>query len=58
MKKKLAILLATAAMLVSLGACARPYYAGPPPAPGAYWVPGHYVTGPYGGQHWVPGHYQ
>jgi hypothetical protein len=57
MRKKLAILIMTATAFLSLAACARPYYAGPP-APGAYWVPGHYVTGPYGGQHFVPGHWQ
>jgi hypothetical protein len=57
MRKKLAIVIMTATAFLSLAACARPYYAGPP-APGAYWVPGHYVTGPYGGQHFVPGHWQ
>lgn len=23
-----------------------------------YWVPSHWVTGPYGGQQWVPGHWR
>jgi hypothetical protein len=59
MKKKLAMFLLTAATFLSLAACGgRTYYVAPPPAPGAYWVPGHYQAGPYGGEHWVPGHYQ
>ena len=57
MKKKLAILLMTAATFLPLAACGgRAYYVRP--VPGAYWVPGHWETGPYGGHHWVPGHYR
>jgi hypothetical protein len=59
MKKKMALVLLAAASFFSLAACGgRPYYVNTPPGPGAYWVPGHYVTGPYGGEHWVPGHWQ
>jgi|HubBroStandDraft_4_1064222.scaffolds.fasta_scaffold459753_2 hypothetical protein len=59
MRKKLAILAMTAAAFLSLAACGgRTYYVTPAPAPGAYWVPGHYTTGPYGGQQWVPGHWR
>ena len=59
MKKKLAMLLMTAAALVSLSACSgRAYYVSGPPYPHAYWVPGHYETGPYGGHHYVPGHWR
>jgi hypothetical protein len=58
MKNTVAILIMTAAAFLSLTACGRrPYYAGPPPAPGAYWVPGHWQAGPYG-QHWVSGHWR
>jgi len=57
MKKKLAILLVTTAAFMSLSACARRAYVAGPPAPGAYWVRGHYVSGPYG-QRWVPGHWR
>ncbi len=57
MKKKLAMLLMAAA-LASLTACAgRGYYYGPP-APHAYWVPGHWEGGPYGGRYWVRGHWR
>lgn len=59
MKKKLAILFMTAVTFLSLAACGgRTYYVSPPPAPGAYWVPGHWVTGPYGRQQWVAGHWR
>jgi hypothetical protein len=58
MKKKIGILLLSASALLSLAACGTRTYYVSPPAPGSYWVPGHYDTGPYGGQHWIPGHYQ
>lgn len=59
MKKNLGILLMTATAFLSLSACAeRAYYVSGPPAPHAYWVPGHWVTGAYGGQYWVPGHWR
>jgi hypothetical protein len=59
MRKKLAILLMATASFLSLAACGgRTYYVSPPPTPGTYWVPGHWVTGPYGGQQWVPGHWR
>jgi hypothetical protein len=55
MKTKLTMLLMTAVAFLSLTACAgRGYYYSGPPAPGAYWVPGHYG---YGGN-WIPGHYR
>jgi len=59
MRKKLVILWVTAATFLSLAACGgRTYYVSPPRTPGAYWVPGHWETGPYGHRHWVPGHYR
>jgi hypothetical protein len=49
---RLKLLLLAFGLAVPLAGCV--VYQGPPPHPGAAWVPGHY--GPYGG--WVPGHWR
>jgi len=58
MKKKLTVLLMAGALVALTGCVSRAYYVGGPPAPHAYWVPGHWVMSPSGGQHWVPGHWR
>jgi hypothetical protein len=58
MKKKISMLLLVAGLAALTGCAGRAYYVSGPPAPHAYWVPGHYEVGPYGGQHWVAGHWR
>jgi hypothetical protein len=48
--RRLKLLLLAFALAMPLAGCV---VYGPPPHPGAVWVPGHY--GPYGG--WVRGHW-
>ncbi len=57
MRKKLALILMAVALGSLTGCAGRAYYVNGPPAPHAYWVPGHWDGGPYG-QHWVPGHWR